>query len=59
MEKKIYTVDTKLFRKKITDENFGKRLLKDDNIKDIEYELKKIERTVTVLLKNIERRKDD
>ena len=45
------------FRKKITDDNFGKRLLNDDNLKDIEFELKKIERTVSVLLKNIERRK--
>lgn len=47
------------FRKKITDESFGKRLLNDDNLKDIEFELKKIERTVSVLLKNIERRKDE
>lgn len=47
------------FRKKITDESFGKQLLNDDNLKDIEFELKKIERTVSVLLKNIERRKDE
>ena len=47
------------FRKKITDDNFASKLIKDDNIKGIEFELKKIERTISVLLKNIERRKDE
>lgn len=47
------------FRKKISDENFRKKLLNDENIKDIEFELKKIERNVSVLLKNIERHKDE
>ena len=42
------------FRKKITDENFSNKILKDDNLDDIEFELKKIERTVSVLLKKIE-----
>lgn len=47
------------FRKKIADDNFGKRLLNDENLKDIEFELKKIERIVSVLLKTLERRKDE
>ena len=42
------------FRKKITDENFSSKLLKDENLGDIEFELKKIDRTITVLLKKIE-----
>ncbi len=45
------------FRKKITDESFSNKLLKDDNLGGIEFELKKIERTVSVLLQNIERLK--
>ena len=45
------------FRKKITDKNFSNKLLKDENLRDIEYELKKIQRTVIVLLKTIERSK--
>ena len=42
------------FRKKICDENFSIKLLKDENLGDIEFELKKIARTINVLLKKIE-----
>lgn len=45
------------FRKKITDETFSSKLLNDDNLGGIEFELKKIERTILVLLQNIERLK--
>ena len=45
------------FRKKITDETFSSKLLNDDNLGGIEFELKKIERTISVLLQNIERLK--
>ena len=45
------------FRKKISDETFSSKLLKDDNIGDIEYELKKILRIVSTLLNKIEREK--
>ncbi len=46
------------FRKKITSDNFDKKLLKDENIKNIEYELKKIDRQVQVLISKIERKKN-
>ena len=42
------------FRKRITDENFSNKLLKDENLGDVEYELKKILRTISVLLKKID-----
>ena len=45
------------FRKKISDETFSSKLLKDDNIGDIEYELKNILRFVSTLLNKIEREK--
>lgn len=47
------------FRKKITDESFSKKLLNDENLNNIEFELKKIERTVSSLITKIERNKDD
>lgn len=42
------------FRKKITDENFDKKLLKDENPQQIKFELSKINKTVSMLLKKME-----
>lgn len=45
------------FRKKISDENFFNKLLNDENLGDVEFELNKIKRIVSNLLKKIERSK--
>ena len=45
------------FRKKISDENFANKLLNDENLGDVEFELKKIERIVSTLLSKINRNK--
>ena len=45
------------FRKKISDENFATKILNDENIGNIEFELKKIERIVSTMLNRIEREK--
>ncbi len=45
------------FRKKISDENFFNKLLNDENLGDVEFELNKIERIVSNLLKKLERSK--
>lgn len=45
------------FRKKISDENFLNKLLNDENLGDVEFELNKIKRIVSNLLKKIERSK--
>lgn len=45
------------FRKKISDENFANKLLNDENLGDVEFELKKIERIVSNLLSKIQRSK--
>lgn len=46
------------FRKKISEDTFINRLLKDDNLGNIEFELKKIERIVSTMLSRIEREKN-
>lgn len=45
------------FRKKISDDNFASKLINDENLGNIEFELKKIERIVSTLLTKIEREK--
>lgn len=45
------------FRKKISDENFFNKLLNDENLGDVEFELNKIKRIVSNLLKKLERSK--
>ena len=45
------------FRKKISDENFASKVINDENLGNIEFELKKIERIVSTLLSRIEREK--
>ena len=45
------------FRKKISDESFANKLLSDENLGDVEFELKKIERLVSNLLRKIEQNK--
>ena len=42
------------FRKKITDENFANKILNDENVDEIEFELKKIEVEISKLLRKIE-----
>lgn len=46
------------FRKKIQDDSYADKLLKDDNLNDIEFELKKIERIVSTMLSKIDRKKN-
>ena len=45
------------FRKKISDENFASKVINDENLGNIEFELKKIERIVSTILSRIEREK--
>ena len=45
------------FRKKISDQNFANKILDDENLGNIEFEIKKIERIISTLLKKIERNK--
>lgn len=45
------------FRKKISEENFASKIICDENLGNIEFELKKIERIVSILLSKIERKK--
>ena len=43
------------FRKKISDENFATKILNDDNLGNIEFELNRIKRIVSTMLNRIER----
>lgn len=45
------------FRKKISDENFASKVINDENLGNIEFELKKIERIISTILSRIEREK--
>lgn len=45
------------FRKKISDENFAYKIINDENLGNIEFELKKIERIVSTILIRIDREK--
>ena len=47
------------FRKKISDENFASKVINDENLGNIEFELKKIERIVSTILSRIEREKQN
>lgn len=45
------------FRKKISDESFTSKIVNDENLGNIEFELKKIERIVSTILIRIDREK--
>lgn len=46
------------FRKKIQDDSYVDKLLNDESLGDIEFELKKIDRIITTMLNRIERKKN-
>ena len=55
----LKTIEFKLKKSidKISDENFASKVINDENLGNIEFELKKIERIVSTILSRIEREK--
>ena len=55
MDNNFHTISN--FRKKITDKDFAKRIVDDEKVGDIVFELKKINKQIEMILKKIESNK--